>query len=398
MHTYPIATEKGYTASVVVSPLVDGEDQKNQDRARFFEPGQSACLCDGVTSSPNSAKAAELATSFAPTLFQGNVTKRLEVLCDLLMAHRQESMVTDDVRLPEGTPEAMRKMLQKVVQSKKAESFQTTIIAAQFVVDGQLVVVRVVKCGDSALFAFSPDGELLMSSLALVSGHDVSRDLSQSHRHRLGRGKRLSFGPEDEILVRIDGPLSEHKSLAHAAGIAPLHAGNWIVCTPVDSSPRERTDALYLTEVQSHILVPGDRLVVPKFLYGKLLTSAGHQYLVLRYSSSIRVVSRCSDSTVTECLGGAGSSTLVLPDHFYAGAFDCFTDTFPEQTQFLLCSDGFYGAFSEWGQIHRWLDDNVNALDQKDQRQMLLEELHAQLRATKGDDDISFIWLKPRST
>jgi hypothetical protein len=91
MCAYPISTERGYAAIVVVSPLVHGEDKKDQDRARFFEPGQSACLCDGVTSSPDSAQAAELVTSFAPTLFQGNVAERLGVLCDLLMALRQES-------------------------------------------------------------------------------------------------------------------------------------------------------------------------------------------------------------------------------------------------------------------------------------------------------------------
>jgi len=398
MRAYPISTEKGYTATVVVSPLVSGEDKKDQDRARFFEPGQSACLCDGVTSSPDSAKAAELATSFAPTLFQGHVIRRLEVLCALLMAHRQESMAADDVRIPAGTPEAMRRMLQKVVQSKKAESFQTTIIAAQFIVDGHVVVARVIKCGDSALFAFSPEGELLMSSLALVSPGHLSGGLRESPCRQSRHPKALSFGPEDEILVRIDGPLSEHKSLAQAAGIGPSHVGNWIACTPVDSCHREQTDTPKLTEVKSHVLVPGDRLVVPKFLYGKLLTSAGHQYLILRYSSSIRVISRHSDLTNRECLGGAGSSTLVLPDHFYAGAFDCFTDTFPQQTQFLLCSDGFYGVFAEWHQIHRWLRDNAIALGQKDQQHTVLEQLHAQLNAKKGDDDISFIWLQPRST
>jgi hypothetical protein len=124
--------------------------------------------------------------------------------------------------MPEGTPEGLRRLLEKVVQTKKAESFQTTIIAAQFALDGQVVVARVLKCGDSALFAFSPDGELLMSSLALASPGPSAEPLrKQAHRESSHRDP-VSFGPGDEILVRIDGPLSEYKSIAQAAGIESI--------------------------------------------------------------------------------------------------------------------------------------------------------------------------------
>ena len=43
----------------VVSPMYDGADKKDQDRAVWFPVNQTACVCDGVTSSPFAAEAAE---------------------------------------------------------------------------------------------------------------------------------------------------------------------------------------------------------------------------------------------------------------------------------------------------------------------------------------------------
>ena len=64
-----IAATRGYTALTVVSPMMFGDDRKDQDRALWYGPGRIACVCDGVSSSPDSGKAAELVTLMAPVLF-----------------------------------------------------------------------------------------------------------------------------------------------------------------------------------------------------------------------------------------------------------------------------------------------------------------------------------------
>jgi serine/threonine protein phosphatase PrpC len=97
-------------------------------------------------------------------------------------------------------------------------------------------------------------------------------------------------------------------------------------------------------------------------------------------------------------LGGTGSTTLVLPDHFYTGAYECYRDSFPRQTNFLLCSDGLYGAFSNWAELYEWLRLNAAALNSEVTRQTLLEQLHERLNSSKGDDDISLIWVQPRES
>jgi hypothetical protein len=289
----------------------------------------------------------------------------------------------------------MRQMLRNVLRNKKAESFQTTIVAAQLNRDQSAVSVKVVRCGDSALFAFSPEGELLTSSLASSLPYKPTPAARAGHRRSPQCSGTMSFGPGTEVLVRIDGPLAVDRHLAQIAGISPEHVGNWIVCTPVDSSHCRKTGGQ--TASHSHApLLEDDRLLVPRYLYGKLLTSGEDQYLILRYSSSIRVVSLGQPLRQLEGFGTGGSSTLVLPDHFYSGAFECFQDTFPHRTHFLLCSDGFYGAFSDWPHLYQWLHDNASLLQQDDRRTDLLQQLHTQLNDRKGDDDISFVWAQPK--
>ncbi|MFC1762819.1 hypothetical protein ACFL6U_12170 [Planctomycetota bacterium] len=389
-------SKDAYKAFTVVSPMGLGENKKDQDRARFFEPGQIACVCDGVSSSPDSAKAAELTTTFAPALFSENPHNRMEMLCDLLIAHRQECQATGKINLPQGTPEAMRPMLQKVVESKKAISYQTTLIAAQFITDDHTVFTRTIKCGDSSFFAFSPRGELLTSSLELTSQSDSSKTSGNVYQTLSHDINRIHFGPGYEIFVRLDGPLSEFKGLASDAGIQPEHMSNWIVGSPVDSHLGNQKDTQKFSEVPSFALRLDDRLIIPKYLYGNYLTHGEHQYRILQYSSTIRLASRTGHRPLQASLGTAGSATLVLPDHFYTGAFECYRDTFPLQTQFLLCSDGFYSAFANWSELHEWLKTNATVLGQEDTRQTAMEKLHQRLQATKGDDDISFIWATPK--
>lgn len=385
-----------FHALKVVSPLMFGDDKKDQDRARWFEPGQIACVCDGVTSSPNSAEAAELAVSFAPVLFEGRVHERLAALADLLMAHRRECQQSSEVFFPKHTSEAMQRMLREVVREKRAISFQTTLVAARFASDARGSTAHVVKCGDSGFFAFSRAGELLTSSLAFAARSENPDEGPERACPSSPVAKAITFTPGDEILVRVEGQLSEHKDLAQQAGIGPEHIQNWVLCSPVDSCRwgAGQTDD-NLSELKALSLRDGDRLLVPKFLYGTQLTSKGQHYRVLRYSSTIRPVLSGSSVDPATAFVGHGSTTKVLPDHFYGGGFDCFQDTFPPETHFVLCSDGFYGSFADGNELWAWLQANAGALAEDHSRQEVLVKLHSMLHAKGGDDDISFIWVRP---
>jgi serine/threonine protein phosphatase PrpC len=153
-----------------------------------------------------------------------------------------------------------------------------------------------------------------------------------------------------------------------------------------------------LSELNVLSLKHGDRLLVPQYLYGRQLKSEGLQYRILRYSSTIRPVFSGNSVASTSSFDEHGSVTMVLPDHFYCGNFDCFKDRFPAGTNFILCSDGFYGSFSDWQQLWAWLQENAKGLVEDNKRKAILEQLHVTLNAKGGDDDISFIWVQPRQS
>ena len=375
-----------YKALTVVSPMIDAGESKNQDRARWYGCGQVAGIFDGVSSSPESARAAELGASFIPVMFNGNPIDNLNVLCDLLIANRQECQENKDISLPDNTPPAMIDMLRKVVRQKRSISFQTTMVAAKFIPDGNNILANVIKCGDSAFFAFSPNGQLLTSSLTFAERSiEKNRDLLQP-------SKKMSFGPGDEILVRIESKLSDNKTLLKQSTIRPEHAENWLICTAVDSCCAQQDEYCKNSlDLKAMSLNVGDQLLVPKYLYGTRLTSQDRLYLVLRYSNAIRHVSFSPITT----LASTGSATMVLPDHFYCGCYDSFQDRFPCGTNFVLCSDGFYSCFSDWKELWRWLLENKAALHDIKKREAALDGLHILLRSKGGDDDISFIWASP---
>ena len=83
---YPVKVP--YTGVVAVSPAVFVDEEKNQDRARFFGPDQVACVCDGVTTSPRAAEAAfaemlgHLKTSLAGERFRNSFPPMLFHLSD----------------------------------------------------------------------------------------------------------------------------------------------------------------------------------------------------------------------------------------------------------------------------------------------------------------------------
>lgn len=161
----------------------------------------------------------------------------------------------------------------------------------------------------------------------------------------------------------------------------------------VVNNDKARTENLLELQVLS--LKPTDRLLVPTYLYGTQLTCQGRQYRVLRYSSAIRPILATESLASIVSFNKHGSSTMVLPDHFYCDCFDSFQDSFPLQTHFILCSDGFYSCFSDWQQLWIWLQENATGLNDNNQREAILEQLHANLHAKSSDDDISFVWVQP---
>ena len=385
-----------YKALTVVSPATLGGEVKNQDRALWHESSQTAGLCDGVTSSPNSSQAAELVTTVIPALFAGDTSERLAMMCDILMAQRRECIKNRNILFPENATENMQNMLLRVIYQKLSVSFQTTMVAARFMSDEKEVNVHVIIFGDSAFFAFSPNGQLLTSSLDFPnSPHDTQ--ILPNLVSTSSIVKRLfRFSPGDQILVRIEGPLSNFSDLAEQTDILNEHLCNWIVCAPVDSCKDRKSICEHnMTCLRTLYLTSSDRLLIPKYLYGTLLTNGGRSYRVLRYSSTIRPIHSVKNAIATNGFQHRGSATAVLPDHFYNNSFDSFHDRFPLRSHFLLCSDGFYSSFDSWQELWNWLQKNKFELHHNDVTEVILRQLHDDLHAKSGDDDISFIWVQP---
>jgi len=114
-------------------------------------------------------------------------------------------------------------------------------------------------------------------------------------------------------------------------------------------------------------------------------------------SLQLRPLPSCAAVASINSFGNHGSATMVLPDHFYCGYYDSYQDTFPTGSEFILCSDGFYGCFPDWHQLWTWLAENAHKLNHKEKRKAILRELHTQLHNKNGDDDISFVWVRPRT-
>lgn len=365
--------------------MLFGEAEKDQDRARWYGPDQIACVCDGVTSSPQSGRAAELVTQFAPIMYDSNNKNNLQTICDLLITLRKEYQQNETV-LPEIESTPMQKMLDKIMQEKKAISFQTTMTAAKFECMNKTVTANILKCGDSGFFAFSDEGELLSSSLNFNPDNNNS-SLYDSFHFRYG----------DQLLVRFEGLLDNNEDLVKNSQIKKEHTKNWLVCSPIEvCSCNTNTLEECSMNLPKLSLNKTDHILIPKFLYGTELFSKGERYFVLDYSSAIRVISSNKLYPEQQKIIQRGSTTEVLPDHFYQGRIESYKDCFPFNTHFVLCSDGFYNSFCEAKQIWDWLQENARHLKNPEKRLPVLKELHSNLNAKTGDDDISFIWIYPK--
>jgi hypothetical protein len=374
-----------YTGVVAVSPAVFVDEEKNQDRARFFGPGQVACLCDGVTTSPHAEKAAGLVTSVAPVLFQGNTRERMRMVSDLLMSERSLFQATHPT-LAKNMPEGMQAMVIQALRQNQANSFQTTMVALRVRADTTKVAVDLLRCGDSAFFAFSGDGELLKSSLSQPSE-------CQNDHHLLSHSHQRMFGPGRQILVRVEGPLNNHEDLAQNSGIDGKYLRNWLVCTPIDVGPDSEKNQP--VQIQGLVITAETRLLVPRYLHGHQLESEGREYRCLDYSSTIRILPSSPPTVPADSVEHRGSATAVLPDHIYGGHFESAEDRFPADTQLVLSSDGFYGAFATASELWVWLQANKDALQTGREQSSLFNGLHERLRERSGDDDMSLVWMYP---
>ena len=372
-----------FNVITVVSPSVYGGEMKDQDRAVFHYPTATACVCDGVTNSPESQKASTIITQFAPTIFNGT-SANLKTLSDLLTANRKTAIETG-VTITPSIPDSMKKFLEESAQKKLKHSFQTTIVCARLFPKTNRINLKLVSCGDSGFFAFSSSGEVMMTNLS--EKNFISESNNNSDK------QKIYFGPGMEVLARFEGTLSQHTKLAKHMKIS--NTGNWLVCKPICLCGN--TNISNSVQNVNISLEPDELLLVPKYL---VPTPKDVNFLEFRrfYFSQIirRIQPKClSNSDLTFDM--QGNTTEVLPDHYYTGRYKQFDDCFPPDTYFLLCSDGFYRCFSQPGQMWKWQKKHQIQLTSKHQQKLLLDELHQQLNQKCGDDDISFIWIIPKT-
>lgn len=380
---YELSDNGHFEALTVVSPMVEDGEEKDQDRARWFAPGNIAAVADGVTTSPYSARAAELVVRHSPVLFQQEPEERLGVVVDLLFASRMEARL-QGIQTPSGVSKSMQDMLLEVSREKMDNSYQTTLVTAALIHTGDHIMASILVCGDSAFFAFQPRGNLIGSSL----------EGSETSSKRAGTtGPVTLFRPRQELLTRVICSGRSHPKLFSRAGIT--HPDEWLACKPVDLDSGHPGPLTEQNGQPGLLLKRNTILLVPRFLVTPIRSDGVRDYCSVRFSKQIRTVQpgrRCE----ARCLfAEKGVTTAVLPDHFHTSGWECFQELFPSDTHFVLATDGFYSTFASPSDLWSWLWTNRQPLRQPDSCEELISELHKRLQARCGDDDISFIWIRP---
>lgn len=264
--------DSGHRSVCVLSPGKEDEELKDQDRICLATRQddrallQFAAVCDGITTSPYAAEAAAYAASHVELLLNPDGLKQV---VDELRKMRA-MLAAKPIELGEYQSEILKNIFVDVVRAKQQRSHQTTFIAVRLAHRPDQLSITAVGCGDSALFIFKENGELLYSNLNVTSASD---------------------------LFKHDSPFTE--------------------ALP-DSFDESR-------------------------------------------------------------------SNVLLEDQPYA-----------PDVHVLLCSDGFYDAFKNFGEMFDWLRRHQAELsDAETDQELLLQQIHTGLKQTKGDDDVSFIWLSP---
>jgi serine/threonine protein phosphatase PrpC len=267
-------TKAAHTAISILSPGREEEEEKNQDRI-LIETAESknvkyqfAIVCDGTTASPYADAAADYVAGQLPTLFQKDGLRRTtEALKEM-----REALLQKPLKLGEGQSPLLRSMFEEIVKQKYLSSYQTTFVAVCLTREENnsagMISIKAIGCGDSAVFIFLENGELLYNNVHLEDDHDG-----------------------------------------------------------------------------------------------------------FKHSSPL---------------------TAVLPDCYDEETNNLLFEfkEYPEDVQLLLCSDGLYDGFTNFKELYGWLNQHRSELE-GDQREQCLSELHHNLSQTKGDDDISLVWLLP---
>ncbi len=163
----------------ILSPGKDEDELKDQDRmmlAGAVEDGTSKCqyaiVCDGTTTSPFAAAAAEYVSRQVLELFQENGLQRaVEILKE-----RRRELLEKPLNIEEGHSSALRSLYEEIVKQKFQSAFQTTFIAVCLKRDEHnspgTFWVKAMGCGDSALFIFRDNGDLVYNNTDVESQHD----------------------------------------------------------------------------------------------------------------------------------------------------------------------------------------------------------------------------------
>ncbi len=363
-----------YDIQTIVSPSQFGGETKNQDRAVFHGPSSVAVLCDGVTTSSKSADAARFLVSQAPSAFEDG----LSVITEQLLNYRQTA-VDCGIKVDDDLSPQMQKLLTTIAKEKMKSSYQSTFLAVKFTVGKSYVTTKIINFGDSGFFAFTPSGQVLMTNLS---------DEKQSGYTAIDGSSDITLTPDCDLLVEILGSPSALPGFCDK--FQTIKPDDWMLCKAVRSIDIKRPVALN-TPKQGLSLKYGQLIVAPKYL----LFAVGDNYRRLLYSRCVRTVDDFTAISPIVNFNERGNATVVLPDH-YTGKESLVKERFAFDTDFLLCSDGFYRAFANSDQMHQWLKENKSSLDDRAKKKKLLSSLHARLHGKCGDDDISFIYMSSK--
>ncbi len=357
----------------LISPAILGGETKNQDRADYVSPTLSACVCDGVTSSPYADRAAELGVLFSLVLFNHQPEHSLNDLVQILNHHRQMAMAKG-IQIPDSAGTATG-MYQDILQQKLQSSFQTTLAAVQCRPQTNHLQAKMIWCGDSGIFIYSAAGDLLFSNFSCSNW-------APDHAFIAPSPYRVIYDPDHPILTRTLGPLDQFPELVKGNRIKKGHLCQ-VISNPTNALP---------AHPQFPSLNAGDLLAVPDHLFSRLKDPDYRDLGTVIYSRQIHPVHTLSAFKPVELIR-PGNFTAVLPDDFNRGRWSFIEEQVPLDVSILLCSDGFYHSQKTPEAMWSFLNDYHQATDRTD----LERRLHLNLQETVGDDDITFIWIHPRS-
>ena len=371
--------------------MYDGDEMKDQDRAAWSSVALTACVCDGVTSSPHSGEAAELITKLAPVILSGDIRTQLGMASNLLKIWREEGLLAG-IELPANTPEQMKTMLHQAALENLKRSYQTTMIAARFIPGEDVTTVITVRCGDSIFLAYGPDGRLLTASHP--DAENLTHHDSEVGPNTIERGTEITFGPGDELLAKVLCHYNDHIESKIPLIIRSARMPNLLVCSVLDKCNEGGED----TSVSNHPMIKlrwGDLLLVPRHLAAVADNYKKDTYIRFIYSRLIRSLKTGTTLPLPVDFKKAGSTTAVLPDHFYTGHWTHFEDRFSLDTSYVLASDGFFSCFKDPDALWLWLRQHKQNLLTEQGQAQLMAGLHQFLRKNSSDDDISFVWVYP---